>query len=74
MVIDKIRKMIVRGVKLKLESFFLISPGVFELWRNNLREGADSAPNPGIDRVKLSNAVARHPRNLKFTLNSIKTS
>ena len=42
MVIDKIRKMSVKGVKLKSESYFLLSPGVLELWRKNLR-GADSA-------------------------------
>ena len=51
MVIDKIRKMSIKGVKLKSESFFSISPGVLELWRKNLR-GADSAPPPGPDRVK----------------------
>ena len=45
MVIDKIRKMSIKGVKLKSESFFSISPGVLELWRKNLR-GADSAPPP----------------------------
>ena len=37
MVIDKIRKMSVKGVKLKSESYFLLSPGVLELWRKNLR-------------------------------------
>ena len=45
MVIDKICKMSMKGVKLKSESFFSISPGVLELWRKNLR-GADSAPPP----------------------------
>ena len=45
MVIDKIRKMSARGVKLKSESYFSISPDVLELWRKNLR-GADSAPPP----------------------------
>ena len=45
MVIDKIRKMSVKGVKLKSESFFSVPPGVLELWRKNLR-GADSAPPP----------------------------
>ena len=49
MVIDKIRKMTVNGVKLKSESFFLISPGVFELWRKTL---GDRIPPPGMDRVK----------------------
>ena len=43
MVTDKIRKMSIKGVKLKSESFFSISPGVLEIWRKNLR-GADSAP------------------------------
>ena len=45
MVIDKIRKMSIKGVKLKSESFFSISPGVLELWRKNLRGGG------GPDRV-----------------------
>ena len=42
MVIDNICKMTVKGVKLKSESFFLISPGVLELWRKNLREADNS--------------------------------
>ena len=50
MVIDKIRKMAVKGVKLKSESFFLISPGVLELSRKNLR--GRIPPPPGMDRVK----------------------
>ena len=50
MVIDKIHKMSIKGVKLKSESFFSISPGVLELWRKNLR-GADSTPPPRPDRV-----------------------
>ena len=33
MVIDKIRKMSLKGVKLKSESYFLLPPGVLELWR-----------------------------------------
>ena len=41
--------MTVKGVKLKPESFFSISPGVLELWRKNLR-GA-----PGMDRVNDTN-------------------
>ena len=54
MVIDKIPKMSIKGVKLKSESFLSISPGVSELWRKNLRGGggAVSAPLPGPDRVK----------------------
>ena len=51
MVIDKTRKMTVKGVKLKSVSFFLISPGLLELWRKSLR-GTDSAPS-GMNRVKL---------------------
>ena len=35
MVIEKIRKMSVKDVKLKSESYFL-SPGVLELWRKTL--------------------------------------
>ena len=50
MVINKIRKMSIKGVKLKSESLFSISAGVLELWKKNLR-GADSVP-PGPDRVK----------------------
>ena len=42
MVIDKIRNISVKGVKLKSESYFSISPGVLELW----------SP-PGPDRVKV---------------------
>ena len=45
MVIDKIRKMSVKGVKLKSANYFLLSPGVLELWRKNLGGGgAESAP------------------------------
>ena len=44
-VIDKIREMSIKGVKLKSESFFPISPGVLELWRKSLGGGGgeDSA-------------------------------
>ena len=49
MVTDKIRKMSVKGVKLKSESYFLLSPGVLELWRKNLRGGRFRPPGP--DRV-----------------------
>ena len=48
MVIAKIRKMSIKGVKLKSESFFSISPGVLELWTKNLRGGGFP---PGPDRV-----------------------
>ena len=39
--------MSIKGVKLKSENLFLISPGVLELWKKNLR-GADSAPLPPV--------------------------
>ena len=51
MVIDKMRKMSIKGVKLKSESFFLISPVVLELWRKNLSGGGFRPPGP--DRVKM---------------------
>ena len=50
MVIDKIRKMSVKGVK--SESFVSLSPGVLELWRKTLR-GRIPPPIPGPDRVKM---------------------
>ena len=43
MAIDKISKMSIKGVKLKSESFFPISPDVLELWRKNIR-GMDIHP------------------------------
>ena len=52
MVIDEIHKMSVKGVKLKSESFFSISPGVLELWRKTL--GGRIPPPPGPDRVKAN--------------------
>ena len=58
MVIDKIRKMSVKGVKLKSESYFSISPGVLELWRKNLR-GGGRIPPPVPDRVKAPNDSAK---------------
>ena len=50
MVIDKIRKVSIKGVKLKSESFFSISSGILELWRKTL--GGRISPPPGPDRVK----------------------
>ena len=38
--------MSIKGVKLKSESFFSISPGVLELWRKNLRGGGRIPPPP----------------------------
>ena len=46
MAIDKIRKMSIKGVKLKSESFFSISPGVLELWRKNL--GGEDGLRPPV--------------------------
>ena len=61
MVIDTIRKMSVKGVKLKSESYFSISPGTLELWRKTLegRIAPPPPPPPGPDRVKatVSNRV-----------------
>ena len=65
MVIDKIRKMSIKGVKLKSESFFSISPGVLELWRKNLRGGGFRPPGP--DRVKVSS----QSRKFEFNVFSI---
>ena len=66
MVINKIYKMTVEGVKSKSESFFSISHGVLELWRKNLK-GAGFRP-PGPDRVKVKEAWSKH------TQDSIKVS
>ena len=46
MVIDKIRKITVKGVTLKSKSFFLISLGVLELWRKTLGGPIPSPPLP----------------------------
>ena len=43
--------MSIKSVKLKSESFFLISLGVLELWRKNLRGGGFHPPSP--DRVNM---------------------
>ena len=58
MVIDKIRKMSIKGVKLKSESFFSISPGVLELWRKTLGGGADFAPPVQIGLMVKDTDVA----------------
>ena len=64
MVIDKICKMTVKGVRSKSESFFSISRGVLELWRKNLR-GGFRPPPPGLDRVnKVLNSLFMFNRNL----------
>ena len=56
MVIDKIRKMSIKGVKLKSERFFSISPGVLELWRKNLREKPMEENPPVQIGLNLANA------------------
>ena len=68
MVTDKIRKMSDKGVKLKSESYFSISPGVLELWRKNFRGGAIRPP-PGPDRVKRNSnsALSAHAYNMNVT-------
>ena len=46
--------MSIKGVKLKSESFFPISPGVLELWRKSLGGGGGGfRPPTGSDRVKV---------------------
>ena len=52
MVIDKIRKMSVKGVKLKSESYFLLSPGVLSYGGKTLG-GTDSAPPPAPVQIGL---------------------
>ena len=49
-VLDKICKMTIKGVKLKLESLFSISHIVLELWRKTLR-GWERIPRPSPDRA-----------------------
>ena len=62
MVIDKIRKMSIKGVKLKSESFFSISPGVLELWRKNLR-GRIPPPRPDrVNHLKTNSTKLAHYR------------
>ena len=46
MVIDEIRKITVKGVKLKSKSFFLVPAGVFELWMKNLKGGGGGQIRP----------------------------
>ena len=54
MVFDKTRKMSVKGVKLKSESYFSISPGVLELWRKTLGGGGGFPPvQIGLRRCNL---------------------
>ena len=50
-VIDKICKMTIKGVRSNSESFFSTSHGVLELWRKTLG-GRIPLPPPGMDRVK----------------------
>ena len=69
----QICKMSIKGVKLKSESFFSISPGVLELWRKNLRGGGFRPPGP--DRVKTpSGMVFTNQKQLDGFLSTITTS
>ena len=52
MVIDKIRKMSIKGVKLKSESFFNVS-WRFGVMEENLRGGGGFRPPPGPDKVNV---------------------
>ena len=67
MVIDKICKMSVKGVKLKSESFVLISPGVLELRRKNLR-GELRPPRAWIGLKEL---VLAHSKKVATSFNPI---
>ena len=62
MVIDKVRKMSVRDVKLKSESYFLLSPGILELWRKNLKGGRIPLPpvQIGLTKESLSIQCSKH--------------
>ena len=64
MVIDKIRKMSIKGVKLKSESFFSISPGVLELWRKTL--GGRIPPPPPPVQIGLNSS--RHIHDIHQTV------
>ena len=66
MVINKICKITVKGVKLKSESFFSIFHGVLELWRKTLEGGGFRHPPPGLDRVKTH--FASQASSLSFEL------
>ena len=74
MVIETIRTMSVKGVKLKSESFFSISPGVLELWRKNRRGGFRPLPDPdGVKGLGFSFQVTLNNENFdlaKFSLYS----
>ena len=61
MVIDKICKVTVKGVKLKSKSFFSISYGVLELMKENPK-GADSTPLPLPGRIGLKCSVKKQSR------------
>ena len=67
MVIDKICKMSVKGVKLKSESFFLISPGVLELRRKTL--GRRIAPPSAW--IGLKELVLVHSKKVATSFNPI---
>ena len=57
--------MSIKGVKLKSESFFSISPGVLELWRKNLRGGI------GLMYEKCVKAISFHYLVIKYDFEAI---
>ena len=60
MVVDKICKMTVRGVKLKSGSFFSISYGVLELWRKTLKSA------PSADMVNKGKFLRKQNETIKM--------
>ena len=70
MVIAKICKMSLKGVKLKSESFFSISPGVLELWRKNLR---GAVPPPPVQIGLKCILGTRHAGKMFFTSKNRRT-
>ena len=65
MVIDKICKMSIKGVKLKSESFFSIPPGVLELWRENLRGRIPPPPPVQIGLKRKKHKTSKNIRSIK---------
>ena len=51
MVIEKICKITIRGVKLKSESFFSISYGVLDLLKKKILGGGFPLPPSGLNRL-----------------------
>ena len=66
MVIDKIRKMSVKGVKLKSESYFSISPGILELYR--VKESACDKRKRDCNPAKSQPSFDAHRQYLDVSL------